>query len=73
MSYNQLPPGYDGWKLAYPPHWDNEPEEEASEEDEPETLSGLTRCLDCGHVWDADEESTCEHCGSDAIASFSDT
>lgn len=19
-------PGYDAWKLAYPPHWDNEPE-----------------------------------------------
>lgn len=73
MSYNQLPPGYDAWKLAYPPHWDHEPEEEEKEsEEEPETFSGLMQCLDCHHIWDADEESACEHCGSDAIASIAE-
>lgn len=27
-------PGYDAWKLSYPPHWDDEPEEEEEEDDE---------------------------------------
>lgn len=60
-------PGYDAWKLSYPPHWDNEPEE-----GELPFFDGLTQCFDCGHLWDADQESTCEHCGSDAIAGVSE-
>lgn len=65
MSYN-MPPGYDDWKLAYPPHWDDEPEEEE------ETFDGLTQCLDCGHIWDADQETECEKCGSDALTGVSE-
>lgn len=48
-------PGYDAWKLAYPHHWDKE---------QPDTFDGLTECLDCGRVWDADEEKQCPRCGS---------
>lgn len=29
-------PGYDDWKLGYPPHWDDEPEEEAEDLDDSE-------------------------------------
>jgi hypothetical protein len=65
-----LPPGYDAWKLAYPPHWDDEPEEDDGwlpEDEEVQALSGPTQCLDCDHVWEADEETVCEECGSDRI------
>lgn len=56
MAYNSLPPGYDTWKLAYPPAWDDEPEP--------------FECLDCGHEWTG-EEATCPHCGSTEIVSTS--
>jgi hypothetical protein len=67
-------PGYDAWKLAYPPHWDDEPEEEEDgpPEEEAQALSGPTQCLDCHHVWDADEETVCEQCGSEDIESLSE-
>jgi hypothetical protein len=72
-DFLMLSPGYDAWKLAYPPHWDDEPEEEEDErqeEGESQALSGSARCLDCGHVWNADEETACEECGSDHIESL---
>lgn len=66
-------PGYDAWKLAYPPHWDDEPEEEDEDErqeEEAQPLGGPVRCLDCGYTWNTSEETVCEECGSDHIESL---
>jgi hypothetical protein len=63
MSYNpDLPPGYDAWKLAYPPEWDNELEEHY----------GPTQCDKCRHTWDACGETECEECGSQDLTSLDD-
>jgi hypothetical protein len=42
----ELLPNYDSWKLQYPPHWDNEP-------DQP--------CPSCGQATD-DETKPCDEC-----------
>ena len=26
--------GYDAWKLSYPPHWDDEPDEDEAQDDD---------------------------------------
>jgi uncharacterized paraquat-inducible protein A len=63
-------PGYDAWKLAYPPHYDHETEEEEEEANEP--VDGLVQCLECGHIWDADQDIECEKCGSDSITGIAE-
>jgi hypothetical protein len=63
MSYNpDLPSSYDAWKLAYPPEWDNEPEE----------YYGPTQCEECRHTWNAHGETECEECGSQDLTSLDD-